>query len=727
MKIVIVGGGVGGLTTALALKHHGIESIVLERAPQLTEVGAGVQIAANGTLVFRELGLEGALADISMVPERFDYLDLATGKLLYQAPLGEAAAGRYGALLYNVHRADLIDLLASALPAGVVRLGAECASVTQDESGAYVTLQTGEVIRADAVIGADGIHSAVRSALRGPEEKQFANILMWRSLIPADRLVGLNLPVAGNNWFGVGRNVVSYWVRKDLYSVLASVPATEVSRESWTQSGNVEELRKSFRGSEPTVIKMLDAVESAFITGMYHRDPIEHWSTGRITLLGDAAHAMVPYLAQGACQAVEDAWVLASCLSSHGPSGVPEALVEYERRRQPRTTRIQAGARFVVDWAHEPDEQRVRQRNNRLKGLSRIDPLAEASWSFAWGHDILKAAKLSPGEVVGLSAAREGVVMERAESQRAFALWKGVFKPDDIARGDRGQRVAYERFLETQFPPPDDCKVSSIELHDVNALRVVAKGAAESATVLHFHGGGYVLGSAKSSTEYACRLSAAFDGPCYTVDYRLAPEHPYPAAIDDAFSAYRGLLATGVDPSTVFFSGESSGGGLALALALALRRAGLPAPAGVVAICPLTDLTLGGPSVSRNSGNDPAASRETLINLVASYFQGHEPTDPMVSPLFGELGGLPPVFLSAVRGEVLESDTTRFAERAISAGANVTLRMVSDSVHVFTLFPFLPEAKDTLTEIGQWSRKILGDERWAKVARIEDAVGERVL
>jgi salicylate hydroxylase len=707
MKVVIVGGGIGGLTTALALLRHGIEPIVLERAPQLTEVGAGVQIAANGTIVLRELGLEPALASVATVPARFDYLELSTGRLLYVAPLGKEAEARYGALLYNVHRADLIDLLANAVPPNVVRLRAECASISQDAEGAYVTLKNGEVIRGDAVIGADGIHSAVRTTLRGPEEKQFANILMWRSLIPADRLTSLKLPVAGNNWFGVGRNIVSYWVRKDLYSVLASVPATEVSRESWTQSGDVEQLRRSFAGSEPTVQKMLEAADSTFITGMYHRDPIEHWSSGRIALLGDAAHAMVPYLAQGACQAIEDAWVLATCLKNHGPDGVQDALLEYERRRQPRTTRIQAGARFVVDWAHEPDEARVRQRNGRLKGLSRIDPLAEASWSFAWGHDILKAVKLPPGEVVGLSAAREGKRMARPESQRAFDLWKGVFKPDDIARGDRGQRAAYERFLLEQFPAPASTEVTDVDLHGVSALRVVAAGAGQTATVLHFHGGGYVLGSAASSVEYASRLSHALNGPCYTVDYRLAPEHPYPAAFDDAFSAYRGLLAARVDPSTVFLSGESSGAGLALALAAALRRAELPLPAGVIAICPLTDLTLGGPSVMANSGDDPAANRETLSNLVASYFQGHEPTDPMVSPLFADLADLPPVFLAAVEGEVLESDTTRFAQRARTAGANVTLKMVADSVHVFTLFPFLPETAATLEEIGQWSRHLL--------------------
>jgi len=705
MKILIVGGGIGGLTTALALRHHGIDAIVLERAAQMAEIGAGVQIAANGTLVLRELGLEPALAQVATVPERYDYRDLHTGRLLYLAPLGAEAAQRYGALMYNVHRADLVALLYNALPRDTVRLGAECASISQDAKGARVVLKTGEVIEADGVIGADGIHSAVRTALRGPEEKQFANILMWRALIPAARLEGLALPVAGNNWFGLRRSVVSYWVRKDLYSILAAVPATEVRRESWTESGDIGEMLDSFAGSEPTVQHMLEQVDSSFITGMYYRDPIEHWTTGRITLLGDAAHAMVPYLAQGACQSIEDAWVLATCLHRHGASGVEAALLDYERRRQPRTTRIQAGARFAVKQSHEPDEESVRHRNGRWRGLSRIDPLAETSWAFAWGHNILEAARQPAGEVVGLSAAREGKRMARPESQRAFDLWKSAIGSEDIARGHRGQREAYERFLTTHFPAPATLGVTPVELNGVPALRVDG-GAPQPAgsVVLHFHGGAYVMGSAASSAEYAGRLSAALGGDCYTVDYRLAPEHPYPAAIDDAFQAYRGLLARGVPASRIVLSGESSGGGLALALALGLQRAGLPPPAGVIAVCPFTDLTLSGPSVRQNSGDDPAAHRDSLTQLAASYFQGHEPTDPMVSPLFGDLRGLPPLFMSAVQGEVLESDTTRFAEAARAAGVDVRLDLVPDSVHVFTLFPFLPEAQRTLAEAGHWAR-----------------------
>lgn len=709
MRVIIVGAGIGGLCAALALRHHGIDAVVLEQAEKLTEVGAGIQVASNGALVLRELGIEADLAAVATQPDGFDYRDLVSGRRLYFAPLGPEAARRYGAPMYNVHRADLIDILARGLPASAIRLGAKVAWIGQDADRAWVDLVGGERVEADVVVGADGIHSAVRAALRGPEKTQFANILMWRALIPAHKLAGLPLPVRGNNWFGPGRTVISYWVRPDLYSILASVPAGEVHRESWSTSGDVEELRRSFQGAEPTVTALLDQVETSFITGMYYRDPIETWSTGRITLLGDAAHAMVPFLAQGACQSIEDAWTLAVTLARESSASVAERLLEYERRRQPRTTRVQAGARAIVKMVHESDPERVRVRNGRWKGMARIDPLAECSWSFVWGHDERLAAQQPPDEVVGIANAREGKRMQRPESQRAFDIWKNTFAPEDVARGHDGMREAYDRMLLNHFPVPRDVSIEQVELHGVQALRVdAAEASADNPVVLHFHGGAYVLGSARGSLEYAHRLSAAVGGACYTVDYRLAPEHPYPAAVDDALDAYRGLLATGMPSRQILLSGESSGGGLALALALAIRSAGLPAPAGIFAVCPFADLTLSDPTVRARSGEDPAAHRDSLSLLGASYFQGHEPTDPLVSPLYGDLGGLPPVFLAATEGEVLQSDTTRLADKARASGVDTTLRVTEDSVHVFTLFPFLPETRRTLAEFADWSRERVG-------------------
>lgn len=707
MRVLVVGGGIGGLTTAIALRHHGVEALVLEQADAMTEIGAGIQIASNAAIVLREIGVEAAIRAAGVKPLSYDYRDLRTGRMLYQAPLGDEAAERYGAPMYNIHRADLVQILYDALPPESIKLGAKCVAISQSEDGVEVRLESGETIRGDVIVGCDGIHSVVRKHLRGEEEKHFANILMWRSLIPAEQLEGLGLEERGNYWFGPGRTLITYWVRpKNLYSILASVPASEVQRESWSESGDISEMLKSFDDAEPRARTMLEQCKTAFITGMYYRDPIDNWTSGRITLLGDAAHPMVPFLAAGAGQSIEDAWTFARVVSSRA-NDVSGALLEYERRRLPRTTRIQAGARAVVKLMHEGEPGRIRDRNGRWKGMSRIDPMAETSWGLAWDYNVVKSVEGPPGEVLNVTGLREGKQLQRPEAQRAFNMWKHAFRAEDVARGHDGLRDAYDRFLLTNFPPPADAQIEAEELGDVPAFRVSAPGVKHGNVVLHFHGGGYLIGSAKGSLEYASRLAAAVDGICYTVDYRLAPEHPYPAAIDDALCAYRVLLAKGIAPSSILLSGESAGGGLAIALAIALRTAGDPLPAGILSVAPFSDLTLSGPSVRKFNGDDPAANKDLLTFMGASYFQGHEPTDPLVSPLFGDLANLPPLFLTATQGEALLDDTTRLAEKAEEAGVDVTLKLVEDSVHVYTIFPFLPETQSTMAEVAEWARRCM--------------------
>lgn len=706
MHVLIVGAGIAGLTAAIALRHKGIDATIIEQASQLSEIGAGIQIAANGSVVLRELGLEQAVAAKSVIPGSFDMRDIRDGKLLWVAPLGEEGTRRWGAPLYNVHRADLIEILADALPSESVRLGVHCTGFSQDENGVTVHVEDGDDLHGHVLIGADGIHSVIRKQLFGEDDVQFSNILMWRALIPAEKLEHVDLPERGNYWFGPGRTLITYWIRpQNLYSILASVPSGEVHRESWTESGDIEELRASFSDLEPRAQAMMDQIDTAFLTGMFYRDPIDRWTDRRVTLMGDAAHPMVPFLAQGACQGMEDAWVLATMLE-HYIDDPMAGLQEYEQRRRPRTTRVQSGARAMVKLVHESEPERIKARNGRWKGMQHIDPMAEATWSFVWEYNVLEEVKRPAGEVLGLSATREDKKMERPESQRAFDMWKSAFTAEDVARGHDGMREGYERFLTTHFPAPADLSVENAELGGVEGLRVTAPGAApadQRRTVLHFHGGGYMLGSAKGSVEYAGRLAKAVRGDCVTVDYRLAPENPYPAALDDAVDAYRGLVNSGVDPSRILLSGESSGAGLALALALTLKMAGDALPAGIIAICPFADLTLSGASIKEFAGQDPAANRDTLAFMAASYFQEHEPRDPLVSPLFGDLKGLPPLFLSAVEGESLYSDSSRLLERAREAGVDVTMVPVKDSVHVYTLFPFLPETTDTLDQISRWA------------------------
>jgi salicylate hydroxylase len=296
-------------------------------------------------------------------------------------------------------------------------------------------------------------------------------------------------------------------------------------------------MLRSFDDAEPRARAMLEQCKNVFITGMYYRDPIDSWTSGRITLLGDAAHPMVPFLAAGAGQSIEDAWTFARVLARR-QDDVPGALLEYERRRLPRTTRIQAGARAAVKLMHETDGGRVRDRNGRWKGMARIDPLAETSWGLAWDYNVVKAVEGPPGEVLNVTGLREGKRLQRPEGQRAFDLWKYAFRPEDVARGHDGLREAYDRFLTTSlreaydrflttnFPLPDNAEAVEDELGDVRVFRVAAPDAARGHVVLHFHGGGYLIGSARGSLEYASRLAAAVGGVCYTVEYRLAPEHP---------------------------------------------------------------------------------------------------------------------------------------------------------------------------------------------------------
>jgi salicylate hydroxylase len=698
MRCTIVGAGIGGITTALSLLREGAEVVLLEQSRELREVGAGIQLSSNAMKVLSVLGVESGLAKCGVQAEAIQFIDFDNGDVLLQTPLGRQSAERYGAKFYQVHRADLLDVLSNALPPRVLRMNSRCVSYEQDGDGVTVMLASGEIIRSDVLIGADGIHSSIRRQICGAEDPKFADVLMWRALVPRERLRDLSLRPHLHVWMGVGRSSVAYWVRRGaLVNFVGMVPATEVHRESWEVSGDLHDLRRSFKGCEPNLRAIIDRIDSAFITGLYYRDPLPRWSDGRVVLTGDAAHAMAPYLAQGACQAIEDAWTLAKCLTRN--RDVTEGLIEFEKRRRPRATKVQAVARSMVKAMHEEDLAQIRARNGRWKGVARIDPLSETVWGWLYDHDPLKAVDQPLDQVRGLGGAFEYKRMLRPESQRAYDLWRSAFKPEDVARGVPGLRVAYERFFADHLVDPDGAEIEKIEGGGISGFWVTPRGAIEDRFLIYFHGGGYVLGSASNAVGMTNRLATAARARGFVFDYRLAPEHPHPAALEDALRCCRWLWAQGIPASRTLFSGEGAGAGLAIATALASKAEGEPLPAGVIALSPFVDLTVTGPTIREFAGHDAAADREILVMFASCYFQDKDPLHPYVSPLTGDFTGFPPLLIEASDSETLLSDATRLAKLAGDCGVDVLFSKHSDTVHAFALFPFLPETQTVMQHV----------------------------
>jgi salicylate hydroxylase len=718
MHALIVGGGIGGLTAALCCLREGIEVTLIEQASALREIGAGVQISSNGSTVLRELGVLDKVAEVAIKPISFRILSFDTGELISDMPLGIAAAKRYGHTFYQIHRADLLDILAAALPKGVLRLGSRVEGFTQDADGVAVTLKSGETIRGDVLIGADGIHSVIRRNLVGQQDTAFSGKLSWRALVPADRIAECDFKHRFYGWAGGDRMVFAYWVRPGkLFNFGGVVPATEVMRESWSQTGDVAELKRSFAGATPRLAKLVDAIDEASITGLYYKDPLTTWTEGRVTLLGDAAHAMLPYLAQGACQSLEDAMVVAKCLARHGDRGIPAALAEYELKRRPRTTKVQSTARATSIFWLEKDAVRVAARNGRMRGLQQIDPLATSVWGWLYSYDACK-----DGSSEFIIPQKRGKKREYAEDgpeqRRAWDMWHDLFTAEDEARGVAGLREGYDRFF-GQFTPSVTTQVTEVKAGFAPGLWVDPEGSRERPIVLHFHGGGFAFGSAKCSVEYCERLAEAIGGRCLALEYRLAPENPFPAPLEDALAAYRWLLTEGYLPSEILLSGESAGGGLAVAVAMALRDAGDPLPAGIIALSPFADGTLQSESIDRYAGQDPIIDRDILTYMVTNYFQSHSAVDPLVSPLYGDFSGLPPFLIQAGRTEVLVDDAVRLAAAAKEKGVDVTLELYDERLHIFSQFPFLPNAAKALASVQAFARKRFGSD--AKPARRKGA------
>jgi salicylate hydroxylase len=353
--IIVVGAGIGGLSTALALMHRGIDVAVYEQAAELGEVGAGVQLAANATRVLRALGLEAALRTRAVEAQSKEVRHWKTGRTWKLFDLGPMSVSRYGAPYFFVHRGDLHAVLAEAVRAlepDAIRLGARCVGVEQSGSGVTLLLEGGGTARGRILIGADGVHSAVRAAVFGSGRAQFTGCMAWRAVIPAERLQK-GIPMAGTNWLGPGRHIVHYPLRRgEVLNFVGLVDRDDWQVESWSTRGAPEHVRADYTGWHEDARAILEAIEEPYKWALMLREPMTAWSRGRVTLLGDACHPTLPDLAQGACMAIEDAFVLARCLSACGRDH-ETAFARYEAARIPRTTRIVSGSAAAKSRFHD--------------------------------------------------------------------------------------------------------------------------------------------------------------------------------------------------------------------------------------------------------------------------------------------------------------------------------------------------------------------------------------
>ena len=351
----MVGAGIGGLTAALALARRDLEVTVLERLPVFAEAGAGIQVSPNASRVLHALGLEEPLRAVAFMPEAAELRTWRRGATVARVPFGRALCSRMGAPYLHLHRADLHAVLADAVAqTGRVEiiLQAECAQVQAEPERVHVTTTAGRRYTADLLVGADGIKSTVRAALFGPESPRFTGCVAWRGLVDASRVDPERVRPVAALWMGPGAHFVHYYVRGgQLVNFVAVVERTGWERESWTERGDQRELLQSFAGWHPTIGHVLGGSDpqGCFKWALFDRDPLPRWSQGRVTLLGDACHPMLPFMAQGACMAIEDAVVLAECL---GAERVDEALERYEGLRRPRTAQLQLGSRGQATLYH---------------------------------------------------------------------------------------------------------------------------------------------------------------------------------------------------------------------------------------------------------------------------------------------------------------------------------------------------------------------------------------
>ena len=354
-SIAIVGGGLGGLAAAHAFAACGLQADVFENAPALGEIGAAVSTSPQANKALRAIGLGEKIAAVANIAPGIYTRNMQTGAFLEFRDAREAAA-RYGAPFYTFHRADLVDALASGLDAETIHLGHRLIGVEEHASGVSLSFANGVIVEAHIVIGADGVRSVTRRALYGEDNPSYTGQMAWRALLKGSDVPPECLEPNGHvQWIGPGCHFIAYYIRgKQLVNVVTQQDTDQWVDEGWSTRGEPEEMRRSFPNPEPRLKTLLGLIEDCTKWGLFTRPLTDNWGRGRIQLIGDAAHAMLPNAGQGACQAFEDAYILARWLQAE-PNDPAAALAAFRRVRIPRVHAVQRLSLMNARFKHMQD------------------------------------------------------------------------------------------------------------------------------------------------------------------------------------------------------------------------------------------------------------------------------------------------------------------------------------------------------------------------------------